>query len=143
MSTKDRKRAVAIILKAEPSINQNEIDLEKIKQRTLFDLDDFYRNCLAMPSRAAELKRKALEERAEAKVRDLEVQTREEAEKRTKENGGASDDNGLVPGRQRCPRLPASPPPGRLQWFLIHRRIRRRRSRKSPPPAVEPPRRKN
>ena len=103
MSTKDRKRAVAIILKAEPSINQNEIDLEKIKQRTLFDLDDFYRNCLAMPSRAAELKRKALEERAEAKVRDLEVQTREEAEKRTKENGGASDDNGLVPGPATMP----------------------------------------
>ena len=103
LSTKDRKRAVAIILKAEPSINQNEIDLEKIKQRTLFDLDDFYRNCLAMPSRAAELKRKALEERAEAKVRDLEVQTREEAEKRTKENGGASDDNGLVPGPATMP----------------------------------------
>ena len=103
LSTKDRKQAVAIILKAEPSINQDEIDLEKIKQRTLFELDNFFRNCFNLDSRAAELKRKALEKRAEAKVRTLEVQTREEAEKRTKENGGASGDNDLVPGPATMP----------------------------------------
>ena len=66
-----QEKAISIIIKENPSMDQHEIDLVKLNQETLFELDDFLRVTFEMDSRAAELKENAVKKREEAERMDL------------------------------------------------------------------------
>ena len=53
-------------------MDQHEIDLVRLNQETLFELDDFLRVTFEIDSRAAELKENAVKKREEAERMDLE-----------------------------------------------------------------------
>lgn len=70
-----QEKAISIIIRENPSMDQHEIDLVRLNQETLFELDDFLRVTFEIDSRAAELKENAVKKREEAERMDLEEPT--------------------------------------------------------------------
>ena len=66
-----QEKAISIIIRENPSMDQHEIDLVRLNQETLFELDDFLRVTFEIDSRAAELKENAVKKREEAERMDL------------------------------------------------------------------------